>query len=763
MFNRVVAMVLVLLWVWSGQSIAQSLFIESDTLLFRLPSGLNNNIYSEATRYYRAEGAKRRGVNYWTLNELLEPFPSADIDLELSESQLSASIYATYGEYRYRGVVSYIDNFSSGWGVESRFDFKTGRDASIDGVFRNEAKADISLSRDYGVGHYLALDLDFDYIIRSSQGTSTKEAFDLTSDNFYNPYWGYYNGEVRNARVNSYFTPEFGLRYQRPVLQGQMLALDADLSVGELKRGSLGYYNAFNPYPDYYKKLPSAMDYGYVRDYTTAVWQSGDSDYTQIAWDELEGYNLASQDGAAYYIVESKVERYVDTHLLGVVKSTPLKGVTIEWGVEGDVDYSLNYKQVDDLLGADYHLDMDYLIGDSYNISNQMQNNLLDPDRKVVEGDRFGYNYSLRSGEISAVAALTASFNRFDLSASASVGSGSIQRGGHYEKERFPGSSSYGESSVWSYTPLDIRGEMSYSIGAMHSIRLAALYMQSAPYIYDIFLDIEDANTLAGTSPQRTADLSLGYQFTRGSLTLDCSLYATLSRDLTDITANYDDLTDVMCRAVSDGIDTNSFGVEVVMDWDISSAWQWITTLTASSYRYASNPDVTLYSDINFSVVAAASPALIKGLIVGNAPQFTTTSSLSYKGFRRTIINLNTSLSAMRYIEPSMIRRTQRVCNHTANLSSDIVAYSQQERLDDIFDVGLSVIRFFFLSNGDRVMVRVAATNLLGDNDRVVWASESNRLTSYDEDGLSITWQGQGSRYRYGSARSIYISLGYNF
>ncbi len=693
----------------------------------------------------------------------MTPFSSADCDLELSDSKLSTSAYFTYGEYRYRGIVHYIDNFDSGWSIDSRFDFKTGRDASIDGIFRNEARTDILLSRSYGVGHYLALDIEIDYTTRSSQGSSTKEAFDLTGNNFYNPYWGYYGGEVRSARVNNYFTPDFGVRYQRPILQGRMLALDADLSVGEVKRGSLGYYNAFNPYPDYYKKLPSAMDYGYVRDYTTAVWQSGDSNYTQIAWDELEGYNLASQDGAAYYIVESKVERYVDTHLSGVVKSTPLKGVTIEWGVEGDIDYSLNYKQVDDLLGADYHLDMDYLIGDSYNISNQMQNNLLDPDCKVVEGDRFGYNYTLRSGEISAVAALIASFNRFDLFASASVGSGFIQRVGHYEKERFPGSASYGESSVWSYTPLDIRGEFSYSLGAMHSLRASALYMQSAPYAYDIFLDIEDANTLSGTSPQRTADLSLGYQFTRGSLTLDCSLYATLSRDVTDITAHYDDLTDVMCRAKVEGIDTNSFGVEVVMDWDISSTWQWVTTLTASSYRYASNPDVTLYSDINFSVVAASSSSLIKGLIVGNAPQFTTTSALSYKGFRRCIVNLNTSLSAMRYIEPSAIRRTQRVYNHTANLSSDIVAYSQQERLDDIFDVGLSVIRFFYLSNGDRIWVRVAATNLLDDNDRVVWASESNRLQSYDEDGLSITWQGQGSRYQYGSARSIYLSFSYDF
>ncbi|MFR9649121.1 MAG: hypothetical protein SNG96_01390 [Rikenellaceae bacterium] len=747
---------------WS-ESTDQIQLLETDTLLFRLPSNIESDSYTKATRYYRAEGVKRRGLNYWVLNSLMEQYKGAEREFSVAEDETTLSLHAAHAQYRIGGAFIFNQTFDNQWSIASRFDFKSGRDASIDGLFRNEARSDIVIAREFGMGHYLTFNIDFDYIIRSQHSASTQETFDLTGNNFYNPAWGYYDGEVRSARVNSSFQPNLDIRYQLPLSGGATLSLEGGVDLGELKRGSLGYYNSTNPYPNYYRKLPSAMDYGYIRNYTTAVWQSGDTTYTQIAWDDLVRYNQASPDGDAYYIVESRVERYLDSHFKGMVKHTPFKGVDIEWGVESLFDNSLNYKQLDDLLGAEYHLDMDYLIGDSYNVSNELQNNLLDPNREVVEGDRFGYNYSISTLELAGIIAIRASLERFDFMASARIGSASTLRIGYYEKERFPGSSSYGESQVWNYTPIHTTALLGYSLGAKHYLRGEIKYMQSAPYTYDLFLDIDDANTLSNATPLRTADISLSYRFARNQFALECTLFATASRDGVDMVAHYDDLTSTMCRAQTTGIDTNSFGVEVVMDWDITDNWSWISTFTAASYKYASTPEVTLYSDINFSEVASASPALVDGLIVGNAPQITATSSLTYRGFKRYIINLNSSIAAMRYIEPSMIRRTQRVYNHTSNLSSDIVAYSQQERLGDIYDVEVSVIRFFYLRNGDRISARLAVSNLLGDNSRVAWARESSRLQSYDVDGLAISWQGQGSLYQYSSARSIYLTLSYKF
>ncbi len=764
-------MLITLLCTIAGRVVAQSYDdeiysynpIEGDSLLFRLPSNFSSDSYSDATMYYRTPTQLRRGVHYLTLNKLITPFEGDSRNLEVSEKSIIANLHSAYAQYRAGGTVRYNTTFDNGWNIASYFDFKTGRDATIDGLFRNEARSEISLSHEFEPNHFLSFDIELNYSIRSQQSASTQEAISLVGNNYYNPAWGFYNGEARSARVNTYATPSVDIIYQRPIGENHTLLLHSTTDIGEVKRGSLGYYDSYNPYPDYYSKLPSAMDYGYVRDYTTAIWKSGDSDYTQIAWNELEKYNTSSADGKAYYIVESRVRRYLESNILALLHSKPFDGVSIDWGVEANITNELNYKEVDDLLGAEYHLDIDYIFGDSYNQSTQMQNNLLNPNREVVEGDSFGYNYSLQSLELLGVVAITASLERFDMKSSVKIGSSSTTRTGNYNKERFSGSLSYGDSQAWSYTPIDARLSLGYSFGAKHYLQGSAIYLQQAPYSYDLFLDIEDCNILSSASPARVYDLSMSYRFSHKDFTLDCTIYSTLSRDGCDIAPHYDDILGVMTRAQTSNVATNSLGVEVVADWDISKDWSLKSTFAAASYRYASPAEVTLYSDTSLAVVADTSSALIDGLIVGNAPQLTASSSVTYRGLRHWILNLNASIAAMRYIEPSAIRRTERVYLCTANLLGDLESYSSQERLGDIYDLEFSMIRFFYLRNGDRLSLRLAIDNILGQDNRVSWARESHRLMSYDVNGETIWWKEQGSRYQYSYPRRIYFTLGYKF
>ena len=62
-----------------------------------------------------------------------------------------------------------------------------------------------------------------------------------------------------------------------------------------------------------------------------------------------------------------------------------------------DISYSTtrSFKVIEDLLGADHILDLDYYLLDDATYSNNLQNNLQNPNRKVTEGERFGYDYRL--------------------------------------------------------------------------------------------------------------------------------------------------------------------------------------------------------------------------------------------------------------------------------------------------------------------------------------------------------------------------------
>ena len=62
---------------------------------------------------------------------------------------------------------------------------------------------------------------------------------------------------------------------------------------------------------------------------------------------------------------------------------------------------SNNYQYLEDLLGGLYYDDID-----NFQTGDAAQSDLNNPDRKVVEGDKFGYNYNLYLDTIEIISEL---------------------------------------------------------------------------------------------------------------------------------------------------------------------------------------------------------------------------------------------------------------------------------------------------------------------------------------------------------------------
>ena len=158
---------------------------------------------------------------------------------------------------------------------------------------------------------------------------------------------------------------------------------------GKSRQSALGWYDARTPLPDNYRYMPS-----YTADRAAEeAWLAGDSRYTQIAWDELIVQNRLG-DGEAIYALEDRVEAPMRAEAR-VSFTTRLARTTLDYGVRLDWDRTRYYKEMNDLLGADYLVDIDQYLIDDDSYRNLLENNLKDPSRKIFEGDRFGYDYAI--------------------------------------------------------------------------------------------------------------------------------------------------------------------------------------------------------------------------------------------------------------------------------------------------------------------------------------------------------------------------------
>ena len=90
---------------------------------------------------------------------------------------------------------------------------------------------------------------------RGRSSAITEEIFELVG-NQYNPYWGEQNGKIRNSRERKIVEPILMLNH---FYESEKFNLNTGVSYqfGTNMRSRLGYYNAPNPDPTYYRYLPS--------------------------------------------------------------------------------------------------------------------------------------------------------------------------------------------------------------------------------------------------------------------------------------------------------------------------------------------------------------------------------------------------------------------------------------------------------------------------------------------------------------------------
>ena len=673
--------------------------------------------------------------------------------------------FATRG---YNGGVkaSINESLGCGWALAASVAARMGYDLHVKGVYTNSMDLGFSLSKRWSGRHKLALTTLFAPSERGLRSSSSQEAFRLTGDNYYNPSWGFQSGKVRNANVRRTMLPAVVISYDARLGERTDLKVSLGAEVGRRGYSALTWFDAQTPMPDNYRYMPSYYASTDVADEVEQVWRDCDPRYTQINWDELCKINKLN-GGTAVYAVEERVERVADIHFRAIGQTRASDAVTLRYGVAYSLERSRNFKLMNDLLGSDHIVDIDYYLIDDESFGNNLQNNLRNPDRRIVEGDRYGYDYATVRSYAGVNGGIEWRSNRLRLDCSIAVGDMAVYRQGYFEKELFPASQSLGKSRVVHFAPYAVKLSADYALSPKHTLGVSAAVCSEAPDAEDILIQSRYNNRMID-NPLAQTEMSaeLYYSLKHPIFNLDATLFAALSDGGVRVAHYYDDLASTYADMVVSGVSQMRVGVEMVASARFARHWRTSLAVVAGYYGYAKDARVSLYADSDNALLCDRAVAHMGGVRIGNTPQIALSADVAYvnKGWGA---RLTANYAGLRYVEAEPMRRTDRV-SRQGSISEEIFRrFTQQERMPDAVTADVAAWKSFRLQrgNGDgytRLVVSLAVRNLLGNRNMLYAGRESLRIYRRSIAG-DYLYEPFPTRYSYAYPRTYYLSVTYKF
>ncbi len=405
------------------QSYAESYYIE----------GLSFNSQERGQFNYSAMGGLNDASRY---KEVVNPLEATNFTFggvgQSTNYLMGASRYAqgwkvgaagTNRNYKVRLNATYSSGvMANGWAVTAQLAYRFSPYVNQKGIIGEGIKY-------YSLGYFLTAEKIWEKsrlklitfgapTERGQNAAVTQEVYDLTGSIYYNPYWGYQGGKVRNSRIVKSYDPTVIAAFEHKIDDQQQIKAAVGYHYSWYSNSALNFYNAPDPRPDYYRNLPSYLWDGQIANpnnetsgallydktgthypwglfighslngkefgngfighdghlvgpsineaqYNNLVdlWKSRDNKTTQIDWDNIYASNYANNlndpNGSARYILERRHNDIQEATASFNYVNTKYDHLKMTLGVEGKFSQGIHYKTIDDLLGANQWIDID--------------------------------------------------------------------------------------------------------------------------------------------------------------------------------------------------------------------------------------------------------------------------------------------------------------------------------------------------------------------------------------------------------------------
>lgn len=512
--------------------------------------------------------------------------------------------------YTVRAMYSFGTGVSNnGWSVAGSIGYRWADRGYVKGTFYNSLSYFFGVEKKLNDQHSISFTTWGNPTERASQGASTDEAYWLANNNFYNPYWGYQNGKVRNSRVIHDYAPSALLTWDYKINEAMKLTTSLSGKYSMYKSTKLNYNNSDNPQPDYWKNMPSSYYDVWGNDnlpYANSAqalndWNNAYGYWTaceanrQIDWDRLYYANTqANRQGQdAMYYVQAKHNDNLNLTLSSSLATQLTKNSTWNLGFMLASNKGMHYQTMEDMLGAtSYHNINTYAVG-TYTLSSpQVQYDLNNPNAVVREGDRFGYDYNLLVNKATAWTSYALNYNRIRLEVAGKVSGQQMQRDGKM-RNGLAANNSYGKSGSAEF--LDGGGKLGigWNIGGGHSVKAGAGFEWRAPLASTAFVSPEVNNDFVDNlKNEKVFSSELSYVFTSPYLHVNLSGYYSRINDATEWQSFYFDDINSFSYVSMTGIEKEYYGVELGMKIKLASFLDLKLIGSMSEAKYVNNADV---------------------------------------------------------------------------------------------------------------------------------------------------------------------------
>ena len=649
------------------------------------------------------------------------------------------------------------------------------------GTWYNSFGYSLSLEKVFNDEHRLNLTTWGAPTQRANSNAVTQEAYDLAGYR-YNPDWGYINGKKISDRVVKSFDPSVLLNWIWNPKMGTTLNTGIGFRHNAYERSTLDWFGVADPRPTYYKNMPSyfkptANPDGTVYDqelyaaqmevynYYADQWRNNE-DVRQIDWESmyqanLMNYNFYDYDatsmekGRASYVLGSDHSNITSWMLNSYINHRLNDVMTLQGGVSFNYSNSHYYRSMKDLLGANYWLDVDnFSVRDFAGDQDKLQNDMLNPNRKIYEGDTYGYDYNVESIQAKAWLQNQIVTNHWNVNYAGEISYMNFTRIGNMMNGRAP-ENSYGRGQRHTFDNAALKAGATYKPNGRNYITAHASYGTRAPLINDAYINnrIKDTAT-PGLASERflSADLSYTWNYPRfrGSVT---GFWTELWNGMQSRFFYDYDLSSMMAYSMS-GIHTSYKGIELGMEYKIWNGLSASATILISDYLYKNNP-TGVRSANNGAMEDVTRTTYLKNYHVGGTPQQIYSLALNYN-IDRWFFELNGTYFADGYVDLAPTRHEEMpglwgLCSTVEEYVAKQKEIAYQDKLKNAFVMNLSVGKVLYTNFGS-VNFNLSLNNLLNNRKIQTGGFQESKF-----DYTNYTTTKFPNRYWY--AQGIYVSF----
>lgn len=697
----------------------------------------------------------------------------------LRASQMPAghkvTLSAANRNYTLRGMYSYGTGLTKdGWAFFGTVGYRWAnmRTAAIKGTFYNSLAYFLAVQKVFNEKHSLSLSTWGSPTERATAGASTDEANWLANSNLYNPYWGYQGGKKRASRIVTNFEPSVLATWDFNINEDMKITTSAFFKLAKYKSTKLNY-SGTNPHPDYWKRFPSYNydvwerdgDYNYDN---AAFWASYDNwqdeSYRQINFDELYFANTQlNKIGAdAIYWIEARHNNHLMTNLSSTFDWNLKKGQRFSFGVQLLSNRGSHYRTIEDLLGGQYfHNTNTYLVGDYQETSTEAMYDVNHGYQKLIEGDRYGYDYDLWNQDVKLWANYSIDKDILHNFITGKIGGRRMWREGFMRNGLFQ-DNSYGKSGTAHFLDGGVKMGSTVNLGKGHAVTVGLGYELRAPGAAVAFMCPEMNNDyVRDLRNEKVVSGELGYAISNKWFRLNLSGYYYYMHDGNEWQQYYNDDINSFSYNSLTGVKKEYYGVELGLKFNLTSSLSVVALGTYGEAKYIDNTNVYWMSSTTGEVKQELCHN--KGMRANGTPLAAAGIGLNYR-IKRWYLGLNGNYYDRIYLSYSTNMRYEKNLQNAGRYHAGEYDVPEQAKGNGGFMLDASIGRQFFVWHHP-LSVNLQLCNLTNRRNITTGGYEQSRsnysVTETESTGTDVTTKPR--TYNFEKNAKKFYAQGFNF